>query len=330
MIISYQTDNEQLSIYLKEQRFIDPEEIILGLEKPGEGNMNFVARVRTQKRSIIIKQANPYVQKYPQISAPQERLLVETEFYRTIQNYENLARFMPLIIGMDPTNYVLVLEDLGMSNDMTYLYKKGNYLSVAELEQLIQFLNALHAIPFDKVFKYSKNLDLRKLNHEHLFNYPFMEDNGFDLNQIQPGLQSIALVYKTDSPFKMKVMELGQKYLSQGKALLHGDYYPGSWLKTADNLKIIDPEFSFVGYREFELGIFIAHLKMTQAPSIQVDRVITNYQGGDQFNWKICYQFAGIEIMRRIIGLAQLPFDLTLKEKEMLLKEAHTFIVKAV
>lgn len=328
MIISFQTAKEVLGAYLKEQGFISPDEEVINAVKPGEGNMNFVARIYTQQRSIIIKQANPYVQKYPQIPAPIERVFVEAEFYRTIQVYNELASSMPSFMGIDETNHVIALQDLGASTDCTFLYQKGKNLGVTDLNQLVRFLNELHAIPFDQIANYSKNLALRKLNHEHLFIYPFMEDNGFDLDQVQPGLQQIADTYKSDDVFKKKVRELGEIYLSQGNTLVHGDYYPGSWLKTEDGLKIIDPEFSFVGRREMELGIFIAHLKMSEATSEQFDRVISNYQSGKDFDWKMCYQFAGIEIMRRIIGLAQLPLDLTLAEKDTMLKEAHAYIIK--
>ncbi len=328
MIISFNSNKQELGAYLKELHFINPEETVLHVEKPGEGNMNFVARIKSQQRSIIIKQANPFVQKYPQIPAPQERVFVETEFYRMIQDHESLASRMPLFIGMDPVNHVIALEDLGDSTDFTFLYQKGKKLNESELEQLIYFLNDLHAIPFDRLMNYSKNLALRTLNHEHLFIYPFMEENGFNLNQVQPGLQEIASSYKSDSAFKNMVKALGDIYLSQGNTLLHGDYYPGSWLKTKDNLKVIDPEFSFVGNSEFELGIFIAHLKMSEAPEKQIDRVRSLYHAGTHFNWKRCFQFAGIEIMRRIIGLAQLPLDLTLEEKESLLEDAYSYIVK--
>jgi 5-methylthioribose kinase len=328
MIISFQTNREELGAYLKEQHFINPDETVLNIEKPGEGNMNFVARISTQKGSIIIKQANPFVQKYPQIAAPQERVLVETEFYQMIKKYMHLASYMPEFIGMDPVNHVIALQDLGDATDFTFLYQKGKKLNESELEQLIHFLNELHGIPPKRLTDYSKNLALRRLNHEHLFVYPFMEENGFNLNQVQQGLHDIAASYKSDNTFKNTVKALGEIYLTQGNTLLHGDYYPGSWLKTKDNLKIIDPEFSFVGNREFELGIFIAHLKMSEAPGKQIDSIRSLYHAGTHFNWKRCYQFAGIEIMRRIIGLAQLPLNLMLEEKESLLEEAHTYIVK--
>ncbi len=327
MIISFQTRKDELTVYLQSQGFIDPEDEVIGMEKPGEGNMNFVARVITRNGSLVIKQANPYVQKYPHIKAPQERLLVESQFYKTIQAGSDLAIFMPSLLGIDTTHHIMALQDLGDSRDFTCLYKKGKSLTSTELSQLVDFINRLHQIPVDKILDYPTNLALRKLNHEHLFRYPFMIDNGFDLNTIQAGLQEISLPYKTDSRLKSRIDNLGEQYLSQGTTLLHGDYYPGSWLKTKHTLKVIDPEFSFTGRREFDVGVMLAHLMMSEAPEDQINSVTFGYQADRNFNWDLCHQFTGIEIMRRIIGLAQLPLDLSLNEKEHLLQEAYNFIL---
>jgi 5-methylthioribose kinase len=207
------------------------------------------------------------------------------------------------------------------------LYQKQKRLSDTELTQLVSFLNELHAIPLQQVQNFSTNLELRSLNHQHIFVYPFLENNGMDLNKVQPDLQEVAMPYKTNTTFRNKATELGKLYVAPGKNLLHGDYYPGSWLRTKGQLKIIDPEFSFVGRNEFEVGIFIGHLKMSEATDEQITFVHNHYHSGNQFNWNLCYQFAGIEMMRRIIGLAQLPFDLTVQKKEQLLKEAYTYIM---
>lgn len=93
MIISFQTNKEILTDYLRSQGFIELNETVMNFEKPGEGNMNFVARVHTQKRSIIIKQANPFVQKYPQIRAPQNECLLKLNF---------TERFMSLKALLNP------------------------------------------------------------------------------------------------------------------------------------------------------------------------------------------------------------------------------------
>jgi 5-methylthioribose kinase len=80
------------------------------------------------------------------------------------------------------------------------------------------------------------NTELRTLNYEHIFEYPFKEENGFNLDDIQDGLQELALPYKR-CRIKENIERLGSLYLSKGKYLLHGDYYPGSWLKWETKLR---------------------------------------------------------------------------------------------
>ena len=71
---------------------------------------------------------------------------------------------------------------------------------------------------------------------------------------------------RQDTPLKNAAIQLGKRYLSEGTSLLHGDYYPGSWLKTKTGLRIIDPEFCFFGPKEYDLGVLRAHLKMAEQP----------------------------------------------------------------
>lgn len=327
MNLSFDIDKKLLSDYLISQKLISSNDQVLDLTKPGEGNMNFVARVTTTESTLILKQANPFVQKYPQIAAPIERVLVESQFYQTIQNIPTSHQFVPSLLGLDPFSRIIAIEDLGEGTDFTFLYQKGKSLSDDNLNHLLDFLDLLHnKISIDLLKAFPDNIKLRLLNHEHLFIYPFQVENGFDLNTITPGLQEISMSFKKDTDLKKILKTLGQVYLStEGDALLHGDYYPGSWLSTAVGIKVIDPEFSNVGKREFDLGILIAHLKMIQAPEHQIENVMLHFKG-KPLNWTLTYQFAGVEILRRIIGLAQLPFDLTLTEKEAMLKEAMHFV----
>ena len=133
------------------------------------------------------------------------------------------------------------------------------------------------------------------------------------------------------SPDMSAIMEsvvetLGVKYLSEGSTLIHGDYYPGSWITEDDNIYIIDPEFSFLGFAEFDLGVMAAHLIMATSDSSYLDFVLKKYQGCIDKKW--VHQIVGIEIMRRLIGLAQLPLERTLQEKEYLLQMARKMILE--
>jgi 5-methylthioribose kinase len=329
MFILDASEPEELAAYLRQIKWLEAHETIVSLSKPGEGNMNCVLRVETLSRSFIVKQSRGYVEKYPQLLAPAERVLTEAAFYKKIASVKEVQDIMPKILGIDAVNNLIALEDLGLSNDYTILYDLEQKIQEAELQQLVNYLNGLHQ-SFQKTVVDDElaNTELRKLNYEHIFEYPFKEENGFNLDDVQNGLQDIAIPYKKDAELKKKIERLGSLYLSKGKYLLHGDYYPGSWLKTGDGIKVIDPEFCFYGLREFDLGILIAHLYLTQQQKSTITFIEQEYVSYGELNPTILNGFIGTEIMRRLIGLAQLPLKMDLKTKANLLVFARDLILK--
>jgi len=321
-----------LQDYLRRRGWLDTNEPILSVEKPGEGNMNYTLRVITPNRTLIVKQSRGYVEKYPTIVAPADRAVIEGRFYQKTRSIPTLAGQMPQLLGIDDENNVLVLEDLGAASDFTFLYQPGHQLSEADALALTGYLSDLHGQFMTQTPDWAfANRKMRGLNHEHIINYPFLEDNGFDLNNIQPGLQELAMPYKRNAALKKTVQQVGEVYLADERAdklgtLLHGDYYPGSWLQTASGTKIIDPEFCFYGPAEFDLGVMIAHLMMAEQPPVVLDTVLTNYQPIVGFDESLRQRFTGVEIMRRLIGLAQLPLSLSLDKKRVLLNEAYSLL----
>ncbi len=324
MFILDATQLPSLTHYLRKQGWLQRGEKIRDASKPGDGNMNYVLRVsKVEGGSFIVKQSRAFVEKYPQIPAPADRTLVEGAFYEKIKSDRFLRKFMPKLIGIDSINNVIALEDLGLTRDYTHVYGMKSTLLPAEIQSLTQYLSQLHQSfhepQSDDEFLNSK---MRQLNHQHIFLYPFMVDNGFDLDSVQIGLQEIAMSYKRDEDLKNKIDAAGEIYLSRGNHLLHGDYYPGSWLRSADGLKVIDPEFCFYGPVEFDLGVMMAHLIMTQHEQVLVESIMDLYQSKQILNNSLLSTFIGIEIMRRLIGLAQLPLVMTVSAKNELLQQA--------
>ncbi len=314
--------SEVLATFLKENKIFGQNEILISVEKPGEGNMNQVLRIITNQRSLILKQSRSYVNKFPEIKAPIDRIMVEAEFYKTISSNKILSIKMPKLIGFYPAHYLLVMEDLGQNSDYCSIYKPNSNISESEIIELTHFLNALHST---EIQEYPSNLELKKLNHYHIFDFPFQLENGFDLDQIQPGLQQLSLKYKNDNDLKSRVKAIGEIYLKTGETLIHGDYYPGSWLKTNKGIKIIDPEFGYLGRPEFDLGVFIAHLAIAGKTQF-ISTINTHYKKSAVFNNQLMCAFAGIEIMRRILGVAQLPNSLGIDAKTELLNNANNLI----
>lgn len=323
-------DKENLSEitqYLQSHGVLKAHQVVSKAEKPGEGNMNYTLRLFVGDQTLIIKQARPYVEKYPSIDAPVERILVEGNFYRIVSENDFLKEHTPKILFQDAVNYILLMEDLGETSDFTSLFKKGNLLKEEEVCLCAVFLNELHS-RFEKRFDsvLMANRKLRALNYEHIFVYPFLENNGLDLNTITPGLQDLAKKYTDDDDLKAKAKTLGEEYLADGNVLLHGDYYPGSWLNTKQGLTVIDPEFAFYGKAEFDFGVLCAHLHLAQQTEKVFELLAKSYKKSSNFNEALCRQFIGIEIIRRLIGLAQLPLDLDLEEKTALLEKAVALI----
>ena len=312
--------------YLQQQKWLGTNEKVLSLEKPGEGNMNFVLRVITNQRSFIIKQARPWVEKYPQIDAPIERVAVEAIFYKSLQSVRTIKQYTPKYLHFDSQNFILAIEDLGKGADFSFLYQKDYQLSDNTIQQLTEYLSSLHQLPIPANFL--ANFAMRQLNHEHIFNFPYLVENGLNLEDFQEGLQAAAMPYKTNEPLKKVIHGCGKIYLSKnGQHLLHGDFYPGSWLNVADNLKVIDPEFGFVGPAEFDLGVLLAHLMMAEQSMNTIKKIYNNYQQPASFNNKLLAQYTGIEILRRLIGIAQLPLSLDLAAKKRLMQKAANWII---
>lgn len=315
--------SDALTRYLRQQNWLAKGETVTAVEKPGEGNMNFVMRVITNRRSFILKQAYPWVYKFPQVPAPITRGKMEAIFYQLTEDDPVLTGYAPSLIGFDSENHVLAQQDLGTGADFTFLYTSSEFMTVAQLQHLLLFLSHLHTIQATPDEARSlENRSMRELNHEHIFRYPFDKNNGLDLDAVVPGLQKVAASYQQHTSLIRRITELGDLYLQNGNTLIHGDYYPGSWLRTADGVRIIDPEFGFFGQAEFDVGVMLAHAMVSRDEVYTPAAVLAHYQASATFDEQLAEAFAGAEVLRRLLGLAQLPLTYSLAEREALLEQA--------
>lgn len=291
--------------------------------------MNCTLRVTTTEGSLIVKQSRPWVEKYPQFAAPWERAIKECDFYERATRLPLVAASMPRLLGCDRSACLLVLEDLGAGGDYTNLYRCSS-LDPLELEAMAAYLSALHhgthtnRNPGDLV-----NREMRELNHGHIFVIPLMRDNGLDLEAITPGLASVAKFLQDDAAFVGETARLGREvYLADGFHLVHGDFFPGSLLRTPAGPKVIDPEFCHFGRPELDVGTFLAHLHLAGQPKEIIERWRPAYEAPSGFDDLLMTQLAGVEIMRRLIGYAQLPLSHGLEEKRRLLELARAMVLQ--
>jgi 5-methylthioribose kinase len=205
----------------------------------------------------------------------------------------------------------------------------GNFTAL-DLQQLADFLIRLHELPVNlHEVELFQNRQMRTLNHQHIFEIPLQENNGLDtrLDGLTPGLSNLAADLKKDSEYVAAVHRLGEKYLRPTRTnLLHGDFFPGSLLQMPDRRwVVIDPEFCFVGDAEFDVGVFLAHLHLSGHSESLARQWISFFPLCDPV---LIGQYAGVEIMRRILGVAQLPITSELSHKRDLLELSKNYLSK--
>lgn len=297
---------------------IDSDTPVTAAEKAGEGNMNLTLRVRTPNDSVIVKQSRPWVEKYPQIEAPWDRAISEKRFYQAVSRIKGVEERMPELLAFDDDARVLVLEDLGPAADFTGVYQ-GIPIGDDELRDLGAFAAALHTVEHRPTDDHLANRAMRKLNHQHIFVIPLqpggVAEMGLDLDDLEPGLADAASLTQTDDRFVEIALETGDRYLSDGTRLVQGDYFPGSFLRTKTRgVFVIDPEFGYLGDPSFDLGVFIAHLALARQERVLAETFLDAYLASPdapEVDPILLARYAGCEVVRRLIGVAQLPIEPT-------------------
>jgi len=307
----------------------------------GAGNMNRTPRAELPTRTLILKQAVPFVARFPQIAAPVERVEVEAAFYRLIAGCDALALRTPRVLGQDRDSHLLWLEDLGTAGDLTWLY--GGQAAIAARREEVRgqftalwyWLWKLHALDLERtegdtgVPRILENRAMRALNHAHIFEIPFDLNNGVALAE---PLRAQQAELAADSSLRDRVTALGELYLGRARhasrpALLHGDFYPGSWLAhTRMGVMVIDPEFAFVGPPEFDVGVLLAHLVLAGYGPLEAALQLRSYVTPPGFEQRLAFAFAGIEIIRRLLGVAQLPLAAASETRNAWLTAARQLI----
>jgi 5-methylthioribose kinase len=333
----FQLDREDvtgLQAYLVERGFAQSGETVTA-ELAGEGNMNCVIRARLPNRSLILKQARPWVEKYPSIAAPVERVASEARFYRFATRDSLVGAMMPRLFDFDEKSALLVVEDLFAAKPLIDCYQGSRRFDQRQLNELAEYASALHSlvVPANERDAF-RNAAMRRLNHEHIFDIPLRQDGALSetLERITPGLDRVGDDLRQDREYCDVVGQLGERYLrDDGPSLLHGDLFPGSLLQTGfGELRVIDPEFCFCGDPEFDIGVFHAHLLLSGHGEDALSWWLQAASENGRHSDSLVIQYAGVEIMRRILGVAQLPVRLSLEAKRRSLAQSRAMVLQGV
>ena len=93
---------------------------------------------------------------------------------------------------------------------------------------------------------------------------------------------------------------------------------------------MIDPEFCFYGDAEFDLGFAVAHLALARQPAAAAHGFLEAYRRSchhAELDDRRMARYASAEVMRRLIGVAQLPIPPSDGFRAVLLEQSRQMML---
>jgi len=240
----------------------------LEISEIGDGNLNFVYIVKAGDRSVILKQAVPYLRCVGE-EYPLSRIRMTFEIEALKREKEICPEFVPDIYYSSHDMSLVVMQNLSQHKILrAEMINRVHFPLLSEhistfLADTLFYTSDLYMKSDAKKEGVAKfiNIELCKITEDFVFTHPY-EDN--ETNEYNPKLD-MALVkkFREDKDVKMAVLGMKYKFMTNAQALLHGDLHSGSIMLNQKETFVIDPEFAFYGPIAFDVGIYLANLIMS-------------------------------------------------------------------
>jgi 5-methylthioribose kinase len=283
------------------------------VEPVGDGNINWVRRVRGPSGSRIVKQARPALERFPEYRVSTERIVFEARFYETVVAFD-AGRICPEVFFFDPEQRVLVLEDLGTAERLDAALSARADTDAAAAA-LANFLGTLHRrTQGASLAERFANHEMQRLHGDHIFHLPY-RPNDFPLS---PAVAERAARLRADRDLVTTIDAVYERYLTRQAALVHGDVQPANVLLAPGGPKLLDAEIAHVGDPAFDVGQLLGHLLLPAAargePAAVAPALRKTWASYREASGPECAvrsedvaRYAGIELLRRTLGAARLP-----------------------
>ena len=300
-----------------------------------DGESSTVMRVELQElrggwRTAVLKQLLPWLRRDESVAMPADRWRGERAFYAEVARVPEAAAHMPRLMAANEARSLLLLEDFRGASNLASLYRGGS-LGDRAAQALGAFLRALRLGTRGTEEPDPANASMKALNHRMLFETPLASamrgGDGFGpdgpapesaaLEATEPGLGEAAATLRSDRAFVEAVSELGSRFLGASACLVHGAFRPTNWLLVADGgVRVVDPQYGGWGDPEFDIGTGLAHLLLARQPEEVVSAFLSAAVGSEDadegengVDRPLVARYAGVEIVRRLIGGGQLPLE---------------------
>lgn len=218
-----------------------------------------IVSVDVNPSSYILKQTWPYFRREgPEWPLSPKRYYIELNsllFYNQIVPHlaprviyhddefqilimEHLQKYVVLSEFLDTCRTIPnFAEDLSTFLSRTLFFTSDNFLCSHDKKKLQVKFN---------------NLSIETISETLVFTNPFMSS---PQNRWNSNITKLVEQVRSDSELKIEIARLKAKFINSPQALLHGDLHQDSIMVGSDGIKIIDPEFAFIGPMGYDVGL---------------------------------------------------------------------------
>lgn len=231
-------------------------------EEDGDGYVNHIFRVRTEKIAFVLKQG---LEKARMSGLPMEMSRVQLEYDCMCIRYSIMPEYTPYPIFYDPANNLFVMENVShlkvarFQFNKNVMFERFGYMcgTCAAINEFYTSEYYLDREDFRNLVCRFMNTRMRKIMEDKMFldrfDTPFEDALGDDF-------QEFAELFTNDSRYTTELFKLRRSYMSRTDALIHSDYHTSNVLVSQDEMKVIDMEFSFMGPFGYDIGYMAGNL----------------------------------------------------------------------
>ena len=268
----------------------NPDPDALSIREVGDGNINFVYIVSYSDRTIVIKQALPYIRCVGE-GWPLTLERSKFEMRALVAHGEICPDLVPRVLHFEETLALLVVQFIPPPHIILRraLISKSRVPCFKHVARyMAHTLAGTSSLALDgptfrsAVAEWSRNTSMCAVTEQVIFSDPYL---AAPLNRHNsPFLDAIVRCIRNDSELLLAASRLKARFVGLTQALLHGDLHTGSIMVTEGSTFIIDPEFAFYGPMGFDLGAFLSNLLLNyfsqepaNGPANNMDAVESEY-----------------------------------------------------
>lgn len=247
---------------------VGPDPEAWSVSEVGDGNLNLVFIVEGPAGSVIVKQALPYVRLVGD-SWPLPLKRAFFEYHALTRQAARDPGRVPDILHFDEEQALIVMERL-----TPHIILRGQMMAgrrVADLGGTLGRFCARTAFrgsdlsmnagaKKEDVALFAGNVELCDITEQLVFTDPYY---AAELNRhTAPHLDAVVAELRADQALKIEAQHLKHAFAARAETLCHGDLHAGSVMVTADEARVIDPEFAFYAPLGFDIGMMIGNYLM--------------------------------------------------------------------